>query len=64
MYNIDFLPQLEESRRHLFGNSDPHNPLSSALYHPPLTLKIIKCGEDINGEWVPVRALEGKAGNK
>lgn len=54
MYNTDFLPQLEESRRHLFGNTGcPPDEATRARYMPPRSIKTIPCHEDSNSEWVP-----------
>jgi hypothetical protein len=59
MYNIDFLPQLEESRRRLFGSLEPGEAVEKiSNYSPPVGAKVIKCVEDVNGEFVPVRVLE------
>jgi hypothetical protein len=59
MYNIDFLPQLETSRRSLFGagvdsidsRGAPHD--TSAGYSPPAGVRVVECEEAPNGEWVP-----------
>ncbi len=56
MYNIDFLPQLEKSKRFIFGMacSDGKSVEESAMeYVPPANLEVIGCYEDVNGEWVP-----------
>lgn len=55
MYNTDFLPQLEKSRKHLFGLGEPREVSKEyyALYHPPSNLRILECKKDVNGEWVP-----------
>ena len=62
MYNTDFLAQLDESRRHLFGNRDPMNLDDSFSYSPPRTL-VVECFLDTNGEFVPLtdtKTIEGK----
>lgn len=60
MYNIDFLQQLERAREHLFGEGvgEVREHLddieaSGLGYFPPPDVKILKCHEDTNGEWVP-----------
>ena len=55
MYNSspDFLKQLEDSRRSLFGTRDPRNIPLSARYYVPREVKVLSCHEDINGEYVP-----------
>jgi hypothetical protein len=58
MYNTDYLPQLEESRRHLFDNRNPRNLPVSSRYFPPQNIEILECEEDTNGEWVPKKRLE------
>jgi len=58
MYNIDFLPQLEASRRHIFGSGDPRELGMRNHYSIPLGVEVLECVEDINGEWVPKRALD------
>lgn len=57
-----FFEQLEESRRHLFGNAtEPRTASDNAFknsYAPPFNLKVIPCKEDVNGEWVPEKLEE------
>jgi len=58
MYNIDFLPQLEEFRKHLWGAGcvDVQVAAEKASrrgYVPPADVEILPCYEDTNGEWVP-----------
>lgn len=57
MYNIDFLPQLEKSRKYLFGLTEksPREVSDEAYlqYSVPEDVKIIPCKEDTNGEYVP-----------
>jgi len=60
MYNIDFLFQLENSRRHIFGNLDPRDLPLSVGYYPPPGTRIIECIEAPNGEYVPTTTLEEK----
>ena len=58
--DIDFLPQLEESRRRLFGSLEPREAVQRiSPYSPPVELRAVECVEDINGEWVPVKDLDG-----
>ncbi len=57
MYNIDFLKQIEESRRYIFGN---RGPSESPPYFPSKDIEIIQCKEDTNGEWVPNPVSESK----
>ncbi|MBS3079660.1 hypothetical protein J4218_06060 [Candidatus Pacearchaeota archaeon] len=59
MYNTDFLPQLEASRRHLFGSLDTRDAVRRMNnYVPPSNLQVLPCVEDTNGEWVPQIVLE------
>jgi len=59
MYNIDFLPQLEESRRHFFGSLEPREAVQRiSPYFPPVGLRVVECVEDTNGEFVPIRTLD------
>jgi len=52
MYNVDFLPQLEKARRHLFGNSgQPPGPDTVARFVS--SAEVVPCHQDENGEWVP-----------
>ncbi len=60
MYNIDFLPQLEEARKHLWGPlydlaSVDSQAAADVASRMPLNLngvKFVSCHEDTNGEWV------------
>lgn len=57
MYNIDFLEQLEKFRKDIFGTGAidirEASKEASQSYHPPEEIKLLKCEEDVNGEWVP-----------
>ncbi len=57
MYNIDYLPQLEDFHRNFFGRSEvPAREISDEvhiMYSTPERIEILACEEDINGEWVP-----------
>ena len=63
MYNVAFLPQLEEFRRNLFGLgvvSGEVTPRESSdesheRYSVPEHIETVPCHEDTNGEWVPIR---------
>jgi hypothetical protein len=60
MYNIDFLSQLEEYRRRLFGSLEPREVVKAiSHYSPPVGVRVLECVEDRNGEFVPVKALDG-----
>ncbi len=64
MYNTDFLPQIEEFQRYLFGSGcvDVRAAVEEASkkpYFPPKDLEIVRCHEDTNGEFVPDTALGG-----
>ncbi len=71
MYNTRFLPQLEGFRRHLFGEGAVDlrgvSPEQYSRYFPPPGVKVHRCYEDTNGEWVPesdaydIGSLECKA---
>lgn len=51
MYNVDFLPQLEESRLRLFGHSGEPPPQEECLaYQLSLGLKVVELVQDENGE--------------
>jgi hypothetical protein len=54
MYNIDFLPQLERSRRYIFGNRNPEDPRGMPVVHYVPSTEIIQCEENERGEWVPI----------
>jgi hypothetical protein len=56
MYNIDFLPQLERSRRYIFGNRNPEDPRGMPIVHyvPSKDVQLIQCEENEHGEWVPI----------
>lgn len=60
MYNVDFLPQLEASRRHLFGSSGiPPDKLEAAMILLEMKpFKTVPCHQDTNGEWVPDQVPE------
>lgn len=60
MYNIDFLPQIEAHRRHLYGHSDPDEALDNAerMAALPREIKTVKCYQDTNGEWTPRKRPE------
>jgi len=52
MYNTDFLQQIEQSRRNLFGNSGlPPSIEDCARYSLPPSLKVVRCIQNTNGEW-------------
>ncbi len=55
MYDIDFLPQIEEFGTYLFGSLDPRNLPAHFIfgYIPSKDLEILECVEAPNGEWVP-----------
>ena len=57
MYNLDYLHQLEMSKRHFFGlrsfDSRKISEEMQRVYYPPLGVRILECYEDVNGEWVP-----------
>ena len=58
IYNyVDFGEQLEKFERDLFGvgcvDTRAAAEEASRRYYPPKGMKILKCKEDINGEWVP-----------
>jgi hypothetical protein len=60
MYNINYLSQLQESRRHLFGYRDPRNLPASSRYFPPQNVQILECEENASGEWAPKKGLVEK----
>ena len=61
MFNVDYLRQIENSRRKLFGSdiTNIHGVSDeiSRRYVPPPTMERIECHEDINREWVPNPSL-------
>lgn len=61
MYNVEFLPQLEESRRRL-GTPLSDRDKIYAKYLPPSSLKIVPCHEDADGELVPDSVQSNNAG--
>ena len=64
MFDIDYLPQLEKFRKHLFG-SNPESPRENySNYSLPPNVKIIECERDENGEWVPKKDLEEKTNSE
>jgi len=74
MYNTKFLPLIEKFRENLFGAGAVDTRGASAKqdrrYSPPLSVKILKCYRDTNGEWVPKskitnpKSLEGRSDSK
>ena len=56
MYNTDYLEQIEESRRSIFGLGGPNKGAAEAAqrarYSPPPG-QTVPCYEDVNGEYVP-----------
>jgi len=64
MYNTDFLPQLEEFERSLFGPGCMDTRASSdkahAMYTLPKNIQLIPCKPNENGEYVPITALENR----
>ncbi len=68
MGNTDYFHQLEDSRRHIFGNGelgllasvDPQvaAEIASKMPLPTKDIKYVECHEDNNGEFVPVKSLE------
>jgi len=59
MYNIDYLPQIEEFHRYLWGAGcvDPiaaAEEASRKAYFPPKDLEVVPCVKAPNGEWIPV----------
>lgn len=68
MYNTDFLPQLEKSRKYIFGKrtTEPREASDKAhiIYSVPKGATILECVEDSNGEFVPKKSLERKVNSK
>ena len=59
MYNTDYLPQIEAFRRDLFGNFTEEQIEDARIrYVSPKDMKMVKCVEDSNGEFVPISSLE------
>lgn len=56
MYNVDVLPQCEESRRRLNGFGGPPSPTNGARYSLPPSVGVLECRQDTNGEWIPIEA--------
>ena len=57
MYNVNFLPQIEEFRANLFGTAFDLRQASDeahSRYSLPKDVKVLECHKDTNGEWVPV----------
>lgn len=59
MYNIDFLDQIEELNRYLYGagcvdTRKAAEEASKNAWLPIKSLEIISCVQAPNGEWVPI----------
>ena len=52
MYNMEFYEQLEQSRRHLFGNNGGPTPEDENYVLPP-GIKVIPCRVNEHGEPIP-----------
>lgn len=52
MWNIDFESQLAESRSYL--DRRKASDRTYTRYHPPTSLKVVRCEENAQGEFVPV----------
>ncbi|MBS3093356.1 hypothetical protein J4456_02110 [Candidatus Pacearchaeota archaeon] len=61
MYNTTYLPTIEKFYIDLFRSLDSKNLPHSKNHYPQSKLKVMKCIEDTNGEWVPSQdSLEKK----
>jgi hypothetical protein len=62
MYNVRYLAQCEESRRHLLGVGGASSSADSAGRLPVPPVVILPCRIDTNGEWIPAKGTETNEG--